>query len=110
MQLSVLALDYDGTIAQDGILDPEVRHAILDVRAHDVTVVIVTGRILDDLRRVMGDLCLVDAVVAENGAFLAFPASGRSFVLAPPASTSTMPWPRSFAIGMQGSRRGRRDK
>jgi hydroxymethylpyrimidine pyrophosphatase-like HAD family hydrolase len=86
MQLSVLALDYDGTIAQDGILDPEVRQAILDVRAHDLTVVIVTGRILDDLRRVMGDLRLVDAVVAENGAVLAFPASGRSFVLAPPAS------------------------
>jgi hydroxymethylpyrimidine pyrophosphatase-like HAD family hydrolase len=49
MQLSVLALDYDGTLAQDGILDPEVRQAILEVRAHDVTVVMATGRILDDL-------------------------------------------------------------
>ena len=66
MQLSVLALDYDGTIAQDGVLDPEVRQAILEVRAHGVTVVIVTGRLLDDLRQLMGDLRLVDAVVAEK--------------------------------------------
>ena len=34
----------------------------------------------------MGDLRLVDAVVAENGAVIAFPASGRSVVLAPQAS------------------------
>jgi hydroxymethylpyrimidine pyrophosphatase-like HAD family hydrolase len=86
MQLSVLALDYDGTIAQDGVLDPEVRQAILEIRAHGVTVVMVTGRILDDLRQIMGDLRLVDAVVAENGAVIAFPASGRSVVLAPPVS------------------------
>jgi hydroxymethylpyrimidine pyrophosphatase-like HAD family hydrolase len=86
MQCSILALDYDGTIAQDGVLDPEVRQAVREVRAHGMTVVIVTGRILDDLRRIMGDLRVVDAVVAENGAVLAFPASGRSVVLAPQAS------------------------
>jgi hydroxymethylpyrimidine pyrophosphatase-like HAD family hydrolase len=90
MRFGVLALDYDGTIAQDGVLDPDVRQAILEVRAHGVTVVIVTGRILDDLRRLMGDLRLVDAVVAENGAVIAFPASGRSVVLAPPASESML--------------------
>src|SRR6266540_536212 len=86
MQFSVLALDYDGTIAHEGVLDPEVRQAIGEARAHGVTVVIVTGRTLDDLRKVLGDLHLVDAVVAENGAVMAFPASGRSVVLAPPAS------------------------
>ncbi|HXH14023.1 MAG TPA: HAD hydrolase family protein [Alphaproteobacteria bacterium] len=86
MQLSVLAVDYDGTIAQDSVLDPEVRQAILEVWAQRVSVVMVTGRILDNPRRVMGDLRLVDAVVAENGAVIAFPASGRSIVLAPPAS------------------------
>ena len=46
-------------------------------------VAIVTGRILDDLRRVAGDLCFVDAVVAENGAVVAFPESGQSVSLAP---------------------------
>jgi hydroxymethylpyrimidine pyrophosphatase-like HAD family hydrolase len=86
MRFSVLALDYDGTIAHEGVLDPEVRQAIREARAHSMTVVLVTGRILDHLRQVMGDLHLVDAVVAENGAVIAFPASGRSMVLARPAS------------------------
>jgi len=86
MRFSVLALDYDGTIAHEGGLDPEVRQAIREVRAHGMSVVLVTGRILDNLRQVMGDLRLVDAVVAENGAVITFPASGRSVVLARPAS------------------------
>jgi hypothetical protein len=81
MKLSVLALDYDGTIAQEGALDPDVRQAVAELRSRDVTVVLVTGRILDDLRRVAGDLHFVDAVVAENGAVLEFPASGYSAVL-----------------------------
>ena len=73
MRFTVLALDYDGTIAQESVLDPEVRRAIGEVRSHGITVVIATGRILSDLRRVAGDLRFVDAVVAENGAVVAFP-------------------------------------
>jgi len=84
MKFGVLALDYDGTIAIDGALDPEVRAAIAEVRAAGVVVVLVTGRILDDLRRVAGDLRFVDAVVAENGAVLTYPATGHSMVLGPP--------------------------
>ena len=84
MKFGVLALDYDGTIAIDGALDPDVRAAIAEVRSAGVVVVLVTGRILDDLRRVAGDLRFVDAVVAENGAVLAYPASGHSMVLGSP--------------------------
>ena len=83
MKFGVLALDYDGTIARDGILDPEVRTAIAEARAHGITVVIVTGRILSELERVAGDLHFVDAVVAENGAVLWF-ANGHSRQLARP--------------------------
>jgi hydroxymethylpyrimidine pyrophosphatase-like HAD family hydrolase len=50
MKFGVLALDYDGTIAIDGALDPDVRAAIAEVRSAGVVVVLVTGRILDDLR------------------------------------------------------------
>ena len=82
MRFSVLALDYDGTIAKNGALDPEVRHAIADVRASGITVILVTGRILDDLRSFVGDLRFVDAIVAENGAVVTFPESGRSSALA----------------------------
>jgi hydroxymethylpyrimidine pyrophosphatase-like HAD family hydrolase len=55
MKLSVVALDFDGTIARDDVLDPEVRVAITELRAKDIVVVLVTGRILDDLKRVTGD-------------------------------------------------------
>jgi len=32
MKLSAFALDYDGTIAVEGVLDPSVREAIADLR------------------------------------------------------------------------------
>src|ERR1035437_7805977 len=70
MKFSALALDYDGTIARDGCLDSDVRSAIGEVRAHGIAVVLVTGRILSELRKVAGALDFVDAVVAENGAVL----------------------------------------
>jgi hydroxymethylpyrimidine pyrophosphatase-like HAD family hydrolase len=73
VRFSVLALDYDGTIARDGALDPNVRQAIAEARARGIIVVLVTGRILSDLMRAAGDLQFADAVVAENGAVLAFP-------------------------------------
>jgi hydroxymethylpyrimidine pyrophosphatase-like HAD family hydrolase len=73
MKFRVLALDYDGTIATDGVLAPDVRSAIAEARALGIVVIIVTGRILAELHSVAGDLNFVDAVVAENGAVLAFP-------------------------------------
>jgi hydroxymethylpyrimidine pyrophosphatase-like HAD family hydrolase len=84
VKCGVLALDYDGTIAVDGALDPHVRAAIAEVRAAGVAVVLVTGRILDDLRRLTGDLRFVDAVVAENGAVVVYPMTGHSMVLGSP--------------------------
>jgi len=83
MKLSVLALDFDGTIARDDRLEPDVRTAIAEVRGQGVSVVLATGRILSDLQRVTGDLHFADAVVAENGAVLAFPDSGTTSVLGP---------------------------
>jgi len=77
MKLAALALDYDGTIAVDGTLSPLVRQAISDVRQAGIAVILVTGRQLSDLRRVAGDLACFDVVVAENGAVLEFPSSGR---------------------------------
>ncbi len=86
MKFGVLALDYDGTIARDGVLDLEVRTAIAEVRTHGIAVVIVTGRILAELEQVAGDLHFVDAVVGENGAVMWF-ANGHTRQLA--YSTST---------------------
>jgi hypothetical protein len=83
MKFSVLALDYDGTVAREGVLDPEVRAAITEVQAQGITVVIVSGRILSDLEQAAGDLRFVDAVVAENGAVLCFP-NGHARLLGHP--------------------------
>jgi len=73
MKFSVLALDYDGTVARDGVLDSDVKAAIVEARTRGIVVIFVTGRILTDLKRVAGNLEFVDAVVTENGAVLSFP-------------------------------------
>ena len=84
MKLSVIALDYDGTVARGDALDPSVREAIAAARTQGIAVLLVTGRILEELRRVAGDLHFVDGVIAENGAVIHFPESGRTSALAPP--------------------------
>lgn len=77
MKFLALALDYDGTIAENDTR-PGVREAIAYVRSKGIVVLLVTGRILSYLRKVAGDLHFVDAVVAENGAVLEFTDSGYS--------------------------------
>jgi hydroxymethylpyrimidine pyrophosphatase-like HAD family hydrolase len=97
MKLSAVALDYDGTIAFDDRPDVSVLTAIASARRRNVRVILVTGRILDELRRVAGDLRFVDVVVAENGAVIHFPETGHTSVLAPLI-------PAAFAsrLGQQG--------
>jgi hydroxymethylpyrimidine pyrophosphatase-like HAD family hydrolase len=97
VKLSVIALDYDGTVARGDVLDPSVRDAIATARMRGIVVLLVTGRILDDLRRVAGDLHVVDGVIAENGAVIHFPDSGRTSMLAPPV-------PEAFVLELR--RRG----
>ena len=82
VKLSAIALDYDGTIAANNGLDSSVRDAIAAARSHGITVLLVTGRTLDELRQVAGDLHIVDGVVAENGAVVHYPASDRTSLLA----------------------------
>jgi HAD superfamily hydrolase (TIGR01484 family) len=84
MKFCVLALDYDGTMAEEGKAHPAVLEALQEARSRGIVVVLVTGRILTELRRVTSDLGIFDAVVAENGAVLAFP-NGRTRVLGRPS-------------------------
>lgn len=88
MKLAAIALDYDGTIAVDGVLDPSVRDAIAAARQQGIVVVLVTGRRLMDLRRVAGDLTCFDVVVGENGAVLEFPSSSRHVVIGHPPNAA----------------------
>jgi hydroxymethylpyrimidine pyrophosphatase-like HAD family hydrolase len=99
MKLSTLALDYDGTIARNDRLDPAVRESIAVARTLGITVLLVTGRSLSELRRVAGELHFVDGVIAENGAVLHFPDSGHTSVLVP-----TVPPAFLEALGRRGIR------
>ena len=73
MKFCILALDYDGTIAVKGKAHPDVLAALREPRAQGIVLVLVTGRILSELQRAVGDLEIFNAIVAENGAVLAFP-------------------------------------
>jgi hydroxymethylpyrimidine pyrophosphatase-like HAD family hydrolase len=81
MKLAAVAIDYDGTIAVNGAFDPRARDAIAQLRLHGIAVVLATGRRLDDLKRVAGQLGCFSAIVAENGAVLYFPESGRRAII-----------------------------
>lgn len=87
MKLAAVAVDYDGTIAVEGAFDPTVRDAISQLRLHGIAVILVTGRRLADLQTVAGNLGCFNAVVAENGAVLYFPESGRRAVLGHPPNS-----------------------
>lgn len=94
MKLSVLALDYDGTITRGHRLDASVRDAIAEARRRGVKIMLVTGRTLNDLQRVAGEPTFVDGVVAENGAIVHFPDGGLTAPLSPPL-------PPAFAAGLR---------
>jgi hydroxymethylpyrimidine pyrophosphatase-like HAD family hydrolase len=73
MIVHVLACDYDGTIAERGRVSAATAIALSRVRESGRKLMLVTGRMLADLRRVYADGdALFDAVVAENGAVLYF--------------------------------------
>ena len=67
----VVAVDFDGTLA-DGPVAPGTLAVLAEARARQVRVILVTGRIMSELRTVFPQVDdYVDAVVAENGAVLA---------------------------------------
>ena len=84
MQYVVLATDYDGTIAHDGVVDAPTLAALERLRPSGRKLILVTGRELDDLLRVMPRIDVFDRVVAENGAVIYDPATKQERLLAPP--------------------------
>ncbi|MBZ8131988.1 HAD family hydrolase [Afifella sp. IM 167] len=84
MYFLALATDYDGTLAEHGAVTPETCQALARLKASGRRLILVTGRELADLRHAFARLDLFDVVVAENGAVLYEPASGREQALAPP--------------------------
>ncbi len=84
MRYQALACDYDGTIAEHGVVAPATRDALARLRASGRRVVLVTGRRLDDLEQVCPDWSIFDAIVAENGALYLRPPARDLRLLGPP--------------------------
>jgi HAD superfamily hydrolase (TIGR01484 family) len=88
MRYLALCTDYDGTLATDGQVLPETVSALERLLASGRRLVLVTGRELDELQQVCPRLDLFEYVVAENGALLYQPSTGKETPLAnrPPDS------------------------
>jgi HAD superfamily hydrolase (TIGR01484 family) len=82
MRYYALACDYDGTLALNGQVDDKTIAALERLRNSGRKLLLVTGRELDDLKRVFSRLDLFDRVVVENGALLYRPASHEEKALA----------------------------
>jgi HAD superfamily hydrolase (TIGR01484 family) len=88
MYFICLATDYDGTLAEDGVVAEQTVEALRSFKQSGRKLVLVTGRELPDLQRVFSQLNLFDLAVVENGAVLVEPATGQEIPLgeAPPAA------------------------
>jgi hydroxymethylpyrimidine pyrophosphatase-like HAD family hydrolase len=86
MYFHVLAVDYDGTLATDGHVEPETIAAIHRLKDSGRHLILVTGRIIEQLLDVFPEIDLCDLVVADNGAMLFNPHTRQCTALAgPPA-------------------------
>ena len=77
MRYLALACDYDGTIGHDGVVSEETLSALRFLRSSGRRLLLVTGRRLDDMKRLLPSLELFDRVVVENGALLYRPGHAR---------------------------------
>lgn len=81
MDYLALACDYDDTLAHHGVVEEATLAALTRLRQTGRKLVLVTGRELDELRRVFHHLDLFDRVVAENGGLLYNPATQQAQAL-----------------------------
>ena len=79
-----LATDYDGTLATDGRVDEETWTALDRLRQRDRTLILVTGRELNDLMHVCDRIDWFSWAIAENGAVLYNPAKKTIELLCQP--------------------------
>lgn len=82
---SAIAFDYDGTLAKDGIVSDAVIQSLRDLSRAGLKLLIVSGRILEDLQSVFPQMAMFDKVVVENGAVLHTPSSNETRLLTHPA-------------------------
>ena len=84
MRFHVLATDYDGTIAHDGVVDDDTVAALERLKKSGRKLLMVTGRELPELLSLLPRIDLFDGAVVENGAVLYYPQTKEVRVLAEP--------------------------
>ncbi len=77
MRWKALATDFDGTIATDGVVDEPTKQALLRLQQNGIQTLLVTGRELEEFRKLNLHLPMFDLVVAENGAVMFHPSTGK---------------------------------
>lgn len=71
--LIVLAFDLDGTLIENGGVDPETIDRLHQAKLSGLNLILVTGRTLDSLFAELQVHELCEAIIAENGAVVYFP-------------------------------------
>ena len=82
MRYLALASDYDDTLAEAGPVGDKTIQAVERLKRSGRKLILVTGRELTDLKSVFPRLGVCDRAVAEDGALIYDPASGRKRLLA----------------------------
>jgi len=83
MRHRVLACDFDGTLAVEGVCSDETVEALQRVAASGMRLVLVTGRTWEELIDVFDPGSLFEQIVVENGAVVIDRGSGQEQLLAP---------------------------
>jgi hydroxymethylpyrimidine pyrophosphatase-like HAD family hydrolase len=91
VRFRVLACDFDGTIATEGVVSPDTLMALERVRRSGRRLLMVTGRTGLQLEMVFGRWDVFDRVVLENGAVMLDPSSGGERLLCAPVSRRLEP-------------------
>lgn len=84
MRYRILATDYDGTLAHDGVVSDATIAALDRFRASGRLLVMVTGREIEELKQVCPVLDRFEWVIAENGALLYCPEENKTRLLCAP--------------------------
>jgi hydroxymethylpyrimidine pyrophosphatase-like HAD family hydrolase len=84
MKIRALAIDYDGTLAWHGVVEPSTCEALARFRESGRKLIMVTGREMKELFSIFRSVALFDLIVGENGGLLYWPGRQETTVLGPP--------------------------
>ncbi len=70
MRYKSLACDFDGTLAENGKISGNTLAALEPIESIRPELILVTGRLLEDLFQTFPEYAICDRIVAENGALV----------------------------------------